>query len=454
MHHKSAKRLEPINPDAAGIDIGSAEHYVAVPPGRDPEGQDVRHFKAFTADLHHLAKWLKRCGITTVAMESTSVYWIPLFELLEAQGFCVFLVNPHSVKSAPGRKTDVVDCQWLQQLHSYGLLRGAFRPEEKICVLRSYLRQRAMLFQSINRAVQHMQKALDQMNIKLHQVLSDITGVTGMRILRCILEGERVPETLAKLRNPRCKNDLQTVADALQGNWRQEHLFSLRQAIERFDFYRGQVADCDAAIEEYLKGFEDRSPKRSTSGKKNKVHKNSFLFDAHDYLLRLTGVDLTRIDGVDTVSALGIIGEIGVDMSRWPSEKKFGSWLGLSPGSKVSGGKQLNSRSKPSANRAAYLFRMCANSLHRSQSAIGAFLRRKKSQRGAPKAITATAYKIARIFYNMLKYGGDYVDPGSDYYEKRYRQRMLANLKRKARHFGYNLVQETENTENMLQQPG
>lgn len=443
------KGFDLINADAAGIDVGASEHYVAVPVGRDPDGQDVRRFEAFTADLYALATWLKQCGVNSVAMESTSVYWIPLFEILEAQGFAVCLVNPRSVKNAPGRKTDVLDCQWLQQLHSYGLLQAAFRPDEQVCVLRSYMRQRAMLISSITTSVQHMQKALDQMNLKLHKVVADITGATGMRIIRRIIDGERDPVALAQLRDPRCKNDYQTIAKALQGNLRSEHLFALKQAVELFDFYRSQIADCDAAIEQCLCTFEDRSNGNRGPGVKRKPRKNSFSFNAHDHLQRITGVDPTRIDGVDAPTGLFIISEIGLDMSRWPSDKNFGSWLSLSPGSKVSGGKQLSSRTKPSANRAAHYFRLCANSLHRSNSAIGAFLRRKKAQKGAPKAITATAYKIARIFYNMLKHGSEYVDPGQDYYEKRYRQRILNNLKRNAKKLGYTLVPTKENTNNM-----
>lgn len=443
------KGFDLISPDAAGIDVGASEHYVAVPAGRDPDGQDVRHFKAFTADLYALAKWLKQCGVRTVAMESTSVYWIPLFEILDAKGFAVCLVNPRSVKNAPGRKTDVLDCQWLQQLHCYGLLQGAFRPDEQVCVLRSYMRQRAMLISSVTRTVQHMQKAFDQMNLKLHQVVNDITGATGMRIIRSILDGEHDPVALARLRDPRCKNDQQTIAKALQGNWRSEHLFALKQAVELFDFYRSQIADCDVAIEQHLYVFEDRSHSKPCSDAKRKSGKNSFSFNAYDHLQRITGVDLTRVEGVDAVTGLGIVSETGLDMTRWPSENHFGSWLALSPGSKISGGKQLSSRTKPSANRAAHLFRMCANSLHRSNSAIGAFLRRKKAQLGAPKAITATAYKIARIFYNMLKHGSEYVDPGQDYYEKRYRQRMVNNLKRNAKRFGFALVQLNENIDNI-----
>ena len=392
--------LEQLNINAAGVDIGAELHYVAVPNGRDPEGQDVRHFSTFTTDLHKLADWLIQCKIDTVAMESTGIYWIPLFEILDSQGFNVRLVNPRNIKNTPGRKTDVVDCQWIQQLHTYGLLQSAFRPENQICELRAYLRQRAMLVSYASHHIQHMQKALEQMNIKLNQVISDITGVTGMKIIRAIISSERNPVKLARMRNPRCNNSETIIAKALEGNWRSEHIFALQQAIELYDFYKKQIIECESRIQRHLESFDDRSngsplekPLRKSGGSSNK-----FNFDARGCLHRITGVDLTRIEGIEAPAALNIIGEIGIDMSPWSTEKHFASWLGLCPGSKISGGKVLSSKTKPSANRAAHAFRLAAYSLQRSKSAIGAFLRRKKAQIGAPKAITATAHKIARIF--------------------------------------------------------
>lgn len=438
----NTSHLEQLNINAAGIDIGAEFHYVAVPNGRDPEGQDVRHFATFTADLHQLADWLRQCKIETVAMESTGIYWIPVFEILDSQGFDVRLVNPRNVKNAPGRKTDVLDCQWIQQLHTYGLLQSAFRPEDQICELRAYLRQRAMLVSYASHHIQHMQKALEQMNVKLTQVISDITGVTGMKIIRAIISGERNPVKLAGMRDARCNNSETIIAKALEGNWRSEHLFALQQAVKLYDFYEEQIIECESRIQDHLESFYDRSngtplekPRRKSRGSSNQLH-----FDARRYLHRMTGVDVTRIEGIEAPSALNIIGEIGIDMSPWPTEKHFASWLGLCPGSKVSGGKVLSSKTKPSANRAAHAFRLAAYSLQRSKSAIGAFLRRKKAQKGAPKAITATAHKIARIFYNMLKYGTEYVDLGQEYYEQRYQDRVIANLKRKANQFGFELV--------------
>lgn len=432
--------INQIHLNAAGIDIGAKHHYVAVSPGRDADGRDVRTFDAFTSDLHTLANWLKECQIDKVAMESTGVYWIPLFEILDSQGFDVILVNPRHFKNVPGRKTDVLDCQWLQQLHTFGLLQGAFRPGFQICELRAYLRQRAMLISYGAKHIQHIQKALEQMNIKLTEVISDITGTTGMKIIRAIIDGERNPKKLASLRDPRCKNDADVIAKALHGTWKTEHIFSLQQAVDLLDFYQKQINDCEGRIQKQLEIFDDRSDGQPLppSNKKSKAH-HPMNFDAKSLLYKMAGVDLTRIDGIDAPTALFIIGEIGLDMNRWPTDKNFSSWLGLCPGSKITGGKVLSSKTKPSANRAANAFRLAAYSLQRSKSALGAFLRRKKAQLGAPKAITATAHKIARIFYLMLKHGTEYKDLGQDYYEQRYQQRMIKNLKNKAKYFGYTL---------------
>lgn len=382
---KDLSTLKQINLNAAGIDVGAESHFVAVPEGRDLEGRSVRKFSSFTADLYALADWLKSCDIETVAMESTGIYWIPLFETLESRGFEVHLVNPRNIKNVPGRKTDVVDCQWIQQLHTYGLLRGAFRPNDEICVLRSFLRQRSMLVSCASTHILHMQKALDQMNVKLHQVVSDITGATGMRIIHAILDGELNPNELAKLRDVRCKNDEATIALALQGNWRSEHLFSLQQAIELYEVYQAKIADCDAKIQAHLETFEDRTngDQLKKPAKKKKRNKNDPVFDAQTLLYKMCGVDLTHIEGINVLTALVIISEIGLDMSLWPTEKHFASWLGLSPGSKISGGKILSSKTKPSANRVATALRLSANSLYRNSSALGAFFRRKKAQLGS-----------------------------------------------------------------------
>jgi transposase len=432
-------QLKRVNLDAAGIDIGAEEHWAAVPPGRNTEGQDVRRFGAFTGELCALADWLKQCGIQTVAMESTGVYWIPLYELLVERGFEVLLVDARQAKNVPGRKTDVLDCQWLQELHTYGLLRGAFRPVDQVCILRSYLRQRSMLVSYASHHIQHMQKALEQMNLKLSHVVSDITGLTGMEIIKAILSGERDPVKLAKLRDPRCKSSEATVARALEGHYREEHLFTLQQAVELVEFYQQQMTACDRQIEACLQQFEEKSSETPVTTRRRK-RRRGIAFDARSYLYRMTGIDLTQIDSIEGNTALTVISEIGLDMSRWPTEKHFGSWLGLAPGSKVSGGKRLSGRTKPSANRAAAALRLAAQSLNQSQSALGAYFRRLKARLGAPKALTAAAYKLARIVYRMLKYGAGYVDQGEAAYEERYRDRLLRNLKRRAAELGFQLT--------------
>jgi transposase len=445
-HRVHRPRLPPalrhVHLNAAGIDVGAGSHHVAVPPGRDPEGREVREFGAFTADLYALAAWLRRCGIETVAMEATGVYWIPLFELLAARGFEVRLVDPRQLKHVPGRKSDVLDCQWIQQLHTFGLLAAAFRPDDEICVLRSYLRQRAMLVAYAAHHIQHVQKALEQMNVKLTRVVSDVTGVTGMRIIRAILDGERTPHALAQLRDRRCQHDEETIARSLEGTWRPEHLFALRQAVELLDFYQQQIVACDCQIEAYLGRFDDKTAGHTlpATPRTRKPSRTAPTFDVRTHLYRLTGVDLTRIDGIDAPTALKVVAETGLDMSRWPSEKHFASWLTLAPGTKVSGGKTLSGRTKPSASRAAAALRLAAHSLHHSKSALGAFFRRLKARLGAPKAITATAHKLARLIYRMLKCGTEYVDQGQESYERRYRTRVLSTLTRRAQALGYTLI--------------
>jgi transposase len=437
------EHLEQVNLYAAGIDIGSTSHFVAVPSSLDD--RPVREYSCFTGDLEHMADWLKDVGITTIAMESTGVYWIPAYELLDERGFEVCLVNPRHLKNVPGRKTDVLDCQWLQQLHSFGLLRGSFRPSGEICVFRAYMRQRSMLVESAATHIQHMQKALRQMNLLLDNVVSDITGKTGMTIIRSILSGQRDPVILARYRNHNCKNSKEIIAQSLKGHYKEEHLFSLRQAVELYDFYQRQIADCNQAIAMALDKIEgpddldELPPQKSKARRKNK----SLPFDVRQNLHNITGVDITKIDGVKETTALKIISEIGTDMSAWPTVKNFASWLGLSPGNKITGGKVISSKTKTCANRAAEAFRIAAYSLTKSKSALGAYYRRKRSQLGPPKAITATAHKIARLVYSLLKYGTKYVDPGQDYYEKQYRDRIIKNLHKKAKSLGYEMVPQS-----------
>lgn len=433
--------LNRLHPNAAGIDIGATQHFVAVPEGADQS--HVRSFGTYTADLESIADWLHECGVTTVAMESTGVYWIPLYELLERRGFEVILAEPSQMKKTPGRKSDVLDCQWIQQLHSFGLLRNSFRPNDAIVVLRSYLRQRSMLVDYASAHVQHMQKALEQMNLKLTEVIDDVTGKTGMLIIGAILSGERDATRLARLRDRRCKNDEATIALALQGNWREEHLFCLQQAVDLYRAYQQQLATLDSQIETYLKSFEDRSSASLPRlRKRRKKGKHEPAFDVRSLLHQLTGVDLTSIDGIGPHAALRLISETGTDMTRWDTENHFCSWLTLCPGvNKTGGRKQSRSgRTRPSANRAASVFRLCAQSLLRTQTALGAFGRRVRSKLGGPKAITAIAHKLAKIYYGMMRYGKAYVDRGAEYYDRQYRDRVLRNLERRAKQMGYDLT--------------
>lgn len=437
---KLPRQLQRLNLNAAGIDVGATSHFVAVPPDRTEK--PVREFGAFTIDLHGLADWLKECEIETVVLESTGVYWIPLFELLESRGFEILLVDAYKLKCVPGRKTDVQDCQWLQELHTYGLLTAAFRPDDQICVLRSYLRQRARLVQYGSHHIQHMQKALTQMNVKLQHVVSDIMGVTGLAIIQAILDGERSPVKLAQLRDRRCKRSEEIIAKALHGNWREEHLFELEQALSLWRGFQDKITECDRRIEACLKTFEDRSegkelPKRPrTTGRRH----NEPTFDLRTHLFRISGVDLTDIDGIEAHTATTIVSEIGLDMTRWSTSGHFASWLGLCPGNKISAGKRLSRRSKKCINRVATALRLAAWTLHHSTSALGAYYRRMNARLGPPKAITATAHKLARIVYWKLKYRQNYVDPGAHYYERAHAARVKRNVQRRARSLGYELV--------------
>jgi transposase len=430
-----------INKDAAGIDIGSGEHWVAVPEDRDEE--PVRCFGCFTADLQAMARWLKECGVTTVAMESTGVYWIPCYQILEEHGFEVKLVNARHVKNVPGRKSDVSDCQWLQRLHTYGLLSGSFRPDDQICVLRSYWRHRANLVRYASDHIQHMQKALTQMNLHLHKVLSNITGVTGMNIIRAIISGERDPEKLALMRERGVKNTPEAIAKALEGDYRQEHLFALKQAVELYDFYHRQIEACDREIERYLHTFEAKvDPVQNPLPKqkrKKEMRYQSFV-DLRTELYRVSGIDFTQIPGLDVVTVQTILSEIGLDPGKFPTEKRFASWLGLCPNNRITGGQVKSTKTRKTANRAANAFRMASQSLANSNTGLGGFYRRIRARLGAPKAITATAHKLARIFYRMWTTGQSYTDLGSDYYENRYKERVLRNITRRARELGYDAV--------------
>jgi len=438
--------LQQINLNAAGIDVGSRTHWVSVPQERDTEC--VRSFGCFTADLYALADWLKQCEIETVAMESTGVYWIPLFQVLETRGFEVRLVNAHHVKTVPGRKSDVLDCQWLQQLHTYGLLSGSFRPENQVCVLRSYIRQRDNLIRSAAVHVQRMQKALTEMNVQLHQVIADITGLTGMAIIRAIVAGERNPQVLAALKDRRTKSTTDEIAQALTGDYRPEHVFLLQQELQLYEVYQAQIAACDHQIEQCLAQFSAKvdvveSPLPKPKHQRRKPQGNVPTFDLRTHLYRISGVDFTRIDGFGVLIVQTILSEVGLDPHRFPTVKHFTSWLGLCPGSHITGGKVKSSHTRRVVNRAANAFRLAAHSAGKSDSAMGAFYRRLRSRVGTPKAITATAHKLARIFYRLWTTGGDYSDLGTDYHEQKYQERMVKNLMKKAQSLGFELVPQS-----------
>jgi transposase len=437
---------------AAGIDVHAAVHFVAVAPADVPAGfvnpdaqlpAGVRKFGANTGDLEALAAWLKACGVTTVAMESTGVYWIPLFELLAGLGLDVILVDPRQTKHAPGRpKSDVLDCQWIRRLHSYGLLTASFRPADEIVVWRGFQRQRDMLVRYAAQHVQHLQKALEEMNVKLTEVVSDIVGQTGLKIIKDIVRGVRDPLQLAKHRHEQCKATEVEIAAALYGNWRKEHLFALKQALQMYEFYQRQLRACDQEIATCLRGFADRSGGAALppSPRRQPPRGHAPRFGARALLFRMAGVDLTVIEGISETTALVLLSEIGIDLSRFPTEKNFVSWLGLCPQHRGSAGKIFSRRVRRGANRAARALRMAAQGCHHAKNALGAFYRRIQARCGGAKAVVATARKIAERVYRLLKYGQEYVRQAEQAYEAAYRQRTVKGLARKAESLGYKLV--------------
>ena len=433
--------LEVLHPNAAGIDIGNAAHYVAVPPDRDTE--PVRRFACFTQDVRAIADWLKQCGIVTVAMQSTGVYWLPVYEVLVERGFEVFLVNARHTKNLPGRKSDVQECQWLMKLHTYGLLNNSFRPTEEICVLRTYWRQRDEHVKAASAVIQRMQKVLTEMNVQIANVISDISGVTGMAILDAILKGERDRYQLADLANPRIQASKEEIARSLEGNWRPELLFVLRQQRDLYHEYQKRIGECDEVIQLHLRTLEDKAqpgnkPENPKRGKR--AGGNAPRFDLRGELYRITGVDLTRIDGIHVMIAQTILSEVGLDMSRWPTEAHFASWLGLCPDNKITGGKIYHRGSRHVENRAATALRMAATSLWRSKTYLGAKFKRLRTKLGAPKAITAMAHHLARLVYRMLKYGQEYIDKGMEYYQQRYQSQQIKWLEKKAKDLGLTIT--------------
>jgi transposase len=437
----SAAALHVINPDAAGIDVHSDMHMVCVPADRD--ANPVRQFGANTADLQEIVAWLKKCRIKTVALESTGVYWIPLFELLEAEGFEVNLVEPGQLSRCGARpKTDVLDAQWIQRLHSYGLLRASFRPPDSVLALRAYSRQRQMQVRYAASHVQHMQKAMEQMNVKLTEVVTDITGRTGMSIIGAILEGERDPLKLAQLRDPRCFSSEDQIALALQGTWRPEHLFELRQAHELYRFHHQQITECDQQVAAELAKFSNRAGEKTRTAKPRKRGRkgNDVRFDATGPLFQALGVDLTLIDGIDVGTALVILAEIGVDVSRFPTEKHFASWLRLCPAQNESNNTKRRGGHRRVTNRVTIALRMAARSAGKTMTPLGLFYRRIRSRIGGLGAVKATAHKMACLVYRMLKYGQEYVTQSMAEYEAQMKANMLRTLARKAAAMGFQLT--------------
>lgn len=438
-----AEEMPVVQSNAAGIDIGSRSHWVAVPADRD--AQSVREFSSFTGDLHRLADWLASCGITTVAMESTGVYWIPLFEILEERGVEVLLVNAAHLRNVPGRrKSDVLDCQWIQRLHSFGLLRGSVRPDAQIVELRAYVRQRTRIVQDAGRHIQHMEKALLEMNVQIHHVLSDLTGVTGMRIVRAILAGEQDGHKLAELRDGRCRQPKERIAAALQGNYKREHLFVLEQALTAYDLHQRMLAQCDQRLETLLAELPARSEAHEQPcppPRHGKPTHNQPRFEIQSPLHRLCGnVDLTQIPGLAPATALLIVSEIGTDVSRWPTEKHFTSWLNLAPGTKITGGKLISARRAPSKNRVGQALRQAAVSVGRTDTALGGFYRRIAARCGAAKAAVATARKLGVLVYRALKYGMAFVETGLAVYERQQNDRLVQHLQKRAAALGYQLL--------------
>lgn len=432
-----------LEPDAAGIDIGAEEIFVAVPPDRDPD--PVRKFSSFTCDLHALIDWLERCHIRTVAMESTGVYWIPLFQLLESRGLEVYLVNAHYLKRVPGRKTDVTDCQWIQYLHSVGLLRGSFRPPEEICAIRTLWRHRGSLLQMAAEHILHMQKSLSQMNIQVHHVLSDITGTSGQAILDAILSGERDPVVLAQLCHVRVKTPREKVAKALEGDYRPEHLFTLKQSLEGYRYYQKVIAELDCEIARLMQALPSGTdhPSEIPTRTKHSAYQrrgNDPAFDLRKELYRIAGVDLTDIPGISTSTAQVILTEIGPDVHRFRNASAFASWLGLCPEQQVSGGKLLSCKTRKVKNRAAIALRMGANSLCREKGYLGAFFRRMRAKLGTAQAVTATAHKIARVVYHVLSTREPYTESVFHHCDEQVRKRFEMRLRKQAAQLGFQIV--------------
>jgi transposase len=431
------KDLEVVQKDAAGLDVASRVHFVAVPADRDE--QPIRQFGCYTADLVEMAEWLKHCGIKTIAMESTGVYWVPVYDVLQQHGFDVHLVDARQVKNVSGKKSDVQDCEWLRRLHSYGLLSSAFRPKPEIVILRGYWRHRRNLVEQCARLIQLMHKALEQMNVQLHKAVADVTGQTGMAIIRAIVAGEREPAELVRFRHRACKLGVEEFVAALSGNFKPEHVFALQQSLAAFDSFQEQLQECDLKIQAYMAQLPTRgeAPKSRSLAKRRK---NQPHFDLRTEQIRVSGVDLCAIPGIDALTAQTVLTEVGLDVERFPSEKHFASWLCLSPNNRKTGGRTRSTRSRRSSHRLTTALKVAAQSVGRSKSALGAFYRRLRARLGPAQANTATARKLACLIYRMLKHGQAFVEQGQNVYEAAQQQRSIRSLRRRARNLGLNLL--------------
>ena len=436
------KALDIVHPNAAGVDIGGSEHWVAINPELDEK--PVRCFQCFTEDLQQMADWLIERGVRSVAMQSTGVYWIPVFEILQQRGLEVYLVNARHTKNLPGRKSDIAECQWLLKLHTFGLLNNSFQPSDEVRRARTLWRHRGGLVAQASSTIQRMQKALTEMNIQLSNVLSDLSGVSGMRIVRAILDGQRDPKALAALADPQVKASKQVIAKSLEGNWRQELLFVLGQEVEMYGMYQDRIAACDRELQQQLRvrasKVDLQAQPLGPRPKGKRARGNAPKFDLRSELYRISGVDWTQVDGIDVQVAQSVIAEVGVDLEAFPSERNFASWLGLCPTNDSSGGRVLNRRTPKVVNRAKVAFRQAASSLIRSQSYLGAQYRRLRTRLGPPKAITAMARKLACLFYRLLKQGKQYVDKGAEYYEQRHREQQVRFLIKRAKQLGLQVV--------------
>lgn len=438
---KHNRVLEQINHNAAGIDAGAEYHYVAVP--EDRVSPSVKRFSTTTAGLYELADWLVQAGVDTVAVEATGVYCVPLLEVLDARGFRVVLAKPSSLKSVNDhQKSDMLDCQWIQLLHTFGLLRGSYRPTEVVATYRSYNRQRQMLIEQGSRAIEHIKKALTLMNIRVELAVSDVTGKTGMAIIRAILDGQRDPRELAKLRDERCANSEETIAEALFGKYSDEHLFALDQAVRTWDHFQVLIAECNTRLEQQGGAFKKKVDRNDIPKPRRVEHvrKNVLTFDARSMFFEIFGQDLTQIDGISTGTLSVLLAEVGTNVDAFATDKKFTSWLRISPGMNTTGGRNRSGKNRSTTNRLTTALQIAAQTLSRSQSALGAYYRRKRAQLGPEKAIKAAAHKLARMIYFTLKYQRPYVDPGPDHYTEHHRHRLLKSMQKRARQLGYELV--------------